>query len=39
MSPHEALVTETREWLVRARADLESCTALIAAALPAETPF
>jgi HEPN domain-containing protein len=39
MSPHEALVTETREWLARARADLESRTALIAAALPAEALF
>lgn len=31
MSPREALTAETREWLERAEADLEACTALIAA--------
>ncbi len=39
MSPHERLVTETREWLERARADLNACTALIEAALEAEALF
>jgi hypothetical protein len=29
MSPHEALVTETREWLERARADLDAVAALL----------
>jgi hypothetical protein len=36
MSPHEALVSETREWLERARADLDACDALIAAGLAGE---
>ena len=39
MSPHETLVTETREWLEHARADLDACAALIAAGLPAEALF
>jgi HEPN domain-containing protein len=39
MSPHETLVTETREWLERARADLDACAALIAAGLAAEALF
>ena len=39
MSPHEALVTETREWLDRARADLDACSALIAAGLASEALF
>ena len=39
MNPHDALVTETREWLERARADLHACTALIAAGLAAEALF
>jgi HEPN domain-containing protein len=39
MSPHEALAAETREWLERARADLDACDALIAVGLPAEALF
>lgn len=39
MSPREILVSETREWLERARADLDACAALIAVALPAEALF
>jgi hypothetical protein len=39
MSPRDLLVTETREWLDRARSDLRACTALIAAGLPAEALF
>ena len=39
MSPREALVTETREWLVRAQADLDACAALIAAGLASEALF
>jgi HEPN domain-containing protein len=39
MSPHEALVTETRAWLDRARADLNACVALIAAELPSQALF
>jgi len=39
MSPHETLVTETREWLDRARTDLAACDALIAAELTAEALF
>jgi HEPN domain-containing protein len=39
MSPREALAAETREWLGRARADLDACDALIAAGLPAEALF
>jgi HEPN domain-containing protein len=39
MSPHEALVKETREWLDRARGDLSACSALIAAELPSEALF
>jgi len=39
MSPHEALVSETREWLERARADLDACDALIAAGLAGEALF
>jgi hypothetical protein len=39
MSPHEALVTEVREWLVRAQADLDACAALIQVELAAEALF
>jgi HEPN domain-containing protein len=39
MSPHETLVSETRAWLGRARADLGACDALIAAGLTAEALF
>ena len=39
MSPHESLVTETREWLARAQADLDACAALIQVELPAEALF
>ena len=39
MNPHDALVTETREWLQRSRADLDACTALIASGLAAEALF
>jgi len=39
MSPRETLVAETREWLDRARADLQACAALIAAGLAAEALF
>lgn len=39
MSPREALIAETGEWLDRARADLAACDALIAAKLPAEALF
>jgi HEPN domain-containing protein len=39
MSPRETLVTETREWLEHARADLDACAALIAAGLAAEALF
>jgi HEPN domain-containing protein len=39
MNPHDALVRETREWLEHARADLDACTALIAAGLAAEALF
>ena len=39
MSPHEALVTEGREWFVRAQADLDACAALIQAELAAEALF
>jgi HEPN domain-containing protein len=39
MSPKETLVKETREWLERARADLDACAALISAGLPAEALF
>jgi HEPN domain-containing protein len=39
MSPREALVTETREWLQHAQADLNACAALIAAGLAAESLF
>lgn len=39
MSPREALVSETREWLNRARGDLAACAVLIAAGLPAEALF
>ncbi len=39
MSPHEALVKETREWLDRARGDLGACSALSAAELPSEALF
>jgi HEPN domain-containing protein len=39
MSPRETLVAETREWLERARADLDACDALIAVGLPPEALF
>jgi HEPN domain-containing protein len=39
MSPRETLVAETREWLERARADLDACDALIAVGLPSEALF
>jgi HEPN domain-containing protein len=39
MNPHDALVTETREWLQHARADSDACAALIAAGLAAEALF
>lgn len=39
MSPREMLVSETREWLDRARGDYRACDALIAAGLPAEALF
>ena len=39
MNPHDALVTETREWLQHARADLGSCDALIVAGFAAEALF
>ena len=39
MSPHEALVSEVREWLARAQADLDACAALIQAELLAEALF
>lgn len=39
MSPRETLVTETREWLEHARADLDACAALIAAGLAGEALF
>src|SRR5258708_3787596 len=39
MSPNEALVRETREWLDRARADLDACAALISAGLSADALF
>jgi HEPN domain-containing protein len=39
MSPRETLVAETREWLARARADLDACDALIAVGLPPEALF
>ena len=39
MNPHEILVTGTREWLDRARADLNACDVLIAAGLLAEALF
>jgi hypothetical protein len=39
MSPNESLVAETREWLDRAKADVDACAALIAAGLPAEALF
>lgn len=39
MSRNEILRSETREWVERARADLQACAALIAAGLPAEAQF
>ena len=39
MSPDEDLVSETQEWLKRARADLDACTAPIEADLVAEALF
>ena len=39
MSPRETLVAEAREWLDRARGDLQACDALIAAGLPVEALF
>ena len=39
MSPGEVLASETREWLVRARGDLDACAALMAAELPREALF
>jgi len=39
MSPREALVTETREWLERAQADLSACVVLISAGLAPEALF
>jgi HEPN domain-containing protein len=39
MNPHQTLVKETREWLEHAQADLDACTALIAAGLAAEALF
>jgi HEPN domain-containing protein len=39
MNPHQTLVKETREWLEHAQADLDACTAPIAAGLAAEALF
>ncbi len=39
MSPREALVSETRQWLERAQADSHACAVLIAAGLTAEALF
>jgi hypothetical protein len=39
MSPREAVVTETNQWLARARSDLDACGVLIAAGLPSEALF
>ena len=39
MSPREALVSETRQWLQRAQADSHACAVLIPAGLAAEALF
>jgi HEPN domain-containing protein len=39
MSPHEYLISETREWLDRAHSDLRACAGLIKIELPAEALF
>jgi hypothetical protein len=39
MSPRDDLAAETREWLIRASADLRACVTLIAADLPSEALF
>jgi HEPN domain-containing protein len=39
MTPREALVRETREWLDKSNSDLRACGVLIASDLPAEALF
>ncbi len=39
MTPREYLVLDTREWLDRARADIQACELLISGELPAESLF